>query len=130
MPGQTVQTQIRLLLEQQSDQGLHCLPFRLHRLDSLFIVEPHSSNFRVITTNFWGIRLYRKFMVTWQNFQDIVHRTNRAQQNSCYNIFMLHKQFLIITSCESSNYSNQKQADFSFPYDLTNCTITAIIEFI
>ena len=43
MSGQTVQTQIRLLLEEQSDQGLeeqsdqglHCLPFRLHRLDSL-----------------------------------------------------------------------------------------------
>ena len=34
-PGQTGQTQIRLLLEEQSDQGLHCLPFRLHRLDSL-----------------------------------------------------------------------------------------------
>ena len=34
-PGQTVQTQIRLLLEEQSDQGLHCLPFRLHRLDIL-----------------------------------------------------------------------------------------------
>ena len=33
--GQTVQTKIRLLLEEQSDQGLHCLPFRLHRLDSL-----------------------------------------------------------------------------------------------
>ena len=33
MPGQTVQTQIRLLLEEQSDQGLHCLPFRLHCLD-------------------------------------------------------------------------------------------------
>ena len=33
--GQTVQTQIRLLLKEQSDQGLHCLPFRLHRLDSL-----------------------------------------------------------------------------------------------
>ena len=32
--GQTVQTQIRLLLEEQSDQGLHCLLFRLHRLDS------------------------------------------------------------------------------------------------
>ena len=26
MPGQTVQTQIRLLLEEQSDQDLHCLP--------------------------------------------------------------------------------------------------------
>ena len=35
MPGQTGQTQIRLLLEEQSDQGLHCLPFRLHHLDSL-----------------------------------------------------------------------------------------------
>ena len=35
MPRQTVQTQIRLLLEEQSDQGLHFLPFCLHRLDSL-----------------------------------------------------------------------------------------------
>ena len=34
MAVQTVQTQIRLLLEEQSDQGLQCLPFRLHRLDS------------------------------------------------------------------------------------------------
>ena len=32
---QTVQTQFKLLLEEQSDQGLHCLLFRLHRLDSL-----------------------------------------------------------------------------------------------
>ena len=34
MSRQTVQTQIWLLLEEQSDQGLHGLPFRLHRLDS------------------------------------------------------------------------------------------------
>ena len=34
-PGQTVQTQIRLLLEEQSDQGLHCLLFRLYLLDTL-----------------------------------------------------------------------------------------------
>ena len=31
---QTVQTQIRLLLEEQSGQGLHCLQFPLHLLDS------------------------------------------------------------------------------------------------
>ena len=31
--GQTVQTQIRLLLEEQSDQGLHCLQFHLHVFD-------------------------------------------------------------------------------------------------
>ena len=35
MPGQTVKTQIRLLLEAQSDQGLHCLAFCLHLLDPL-----------------------------------------------------------------------------------------------
>ena len=28
--AQTVQTQIRRLLEEQSDQGLHCLLFHLH----------------------------------------------------------------------------------------------------
>ena len=28
--GQTVQTQITLLIEEQSDQGLHCLLFHLH----------------------------------------------------------------------------------------------------
>ena len=33
--GQTVQTQIRLLLKEQSDQGEHCLPFNLHLLDAL-----------------------------------------------------------------------------------------------
>ena len=33
--GQTVQTQIRLLLEEQSDQGLHCLLFHLHLLDKI-----------------------------------------------------------------------------------------------
>ena len=28
------------------------------------MVEPHSSNFRVITTNFLGVRIFRKFTVT------------------------------------------------------------------
>ena len=32
MSWQTVQTQIRLLLEEQSDQGLHCLTSHLHIL--------------------------------------------------------------------------------------------------
>ena len=33
--GQTVQTQIRLLLEEQSDQGLHFLLFHLHLFDEI-----------------------------------------------------------------------------------------------
>ena len=28
------------------------------------MVEPHSSNFRVIKTNFLGVRIFRKFRVT------------------------------------------------------------------
>ena len=35
LPGQTVQTQIRLFLEEQSDQGLHCLLFHLHLFDEI-----------------------------------------------------------------------------------------------
>ena len=35
-PGQTVQTKIRLLLEEQSDQGLHCLQLGLYLLKALF----------------------------------------------------------------------------------------------
>ena len=63
MPGQTVQTQIRLLLEEQSDQGLHCLPIGLHRFDTLLYGGANSSNFRVITINFLGVRIFRKFTV-------------------------------------------------------------------
>ena len=33
--GQTVQTQIRLLLKEQSDQALHCLLFHLHVFDKI-----------------------------------------------------------------------------------------------
>ena len=33
--GQTAQTQIRLLPEEQSDQGLHCLLFTLHLFDEI-----------------------------------------------------------------------------------------------
>ena len=33
--GQTVQTQIRLLLKEQSDQGLCCLLFHLHVFDKI-----------------------------------------------------------------------------------------------
>ena len=33
--GQTVKTQIRLLIEEQSDQSLHCLLFYLHLFDKI-----------------------------------------------------------------------------------------------
>ena len=66
MPGQTVQNQIRL---EQSDQGLHCLPFVCIVPTHYSMVKPHSSNFRVITTNFLGVRIFRKFTVILMNFR-------------------------------------------------------------
>ena len=55
MPGQTVQTQIRLLLEEQSDQGLHCLPFHLYCLDSLLYSRATCET--VEAWQFWSILL-------------------------------------------------------------------------
>ena len=60
---QTVQTQIRLLLEEQSDHGLHCLLFHLHHLTKYLKVWPHCLNFRYITAKFSGIQKFKNFTV-------------------------------------------------------------------
>ena len=61
--GQTVQTQIRLLLEEQSDQGLHCLHFSVHLLEALLC----NQMFSVITANILGVRKFRNFTVSWNS---------------------------------------------------------------
>ena len=60
MPGQTVQTRIRLLLEIRVYTVCHsvCIVWT-----HCSIVEPHDSNFRVIRTNFLGVRIFRIFTV-------------------------------------------------------------------
>ena len=57
MPGQTVQTQIRLISVYTVCHSV-CIVWTLYSM-----VKPHGSNFRVITTNFWGVRIFRKFTV-------------------------------------------------------------------
>ena len=47
-----MQTQFRLLLEEQSGYGLHCLQFRLHLLDALLYGKDSLFNFMVTTANF------------------------------------------------------------------------------
>ena len=58
---QTVQTMIRLLLKEQSDQGLHCLPFHPHALENImacktltvtipFLGGKFSNYFEVVST--------------------------------------------------------------------------------
>ena len=59
-PGQTGQTQIRLL----SGSTLFAILSASFVLITL-MVEPHSSNFRVITTNFLGVRICRKITVIY-----------------------------------------------------------------
>ena len=60
---QTMQTQIRLLLEERSDQVYTvchsvCIVWTHYSMG-----ESHSSNFRVITTNVLGVRIFRKYTV-------------------------------------------------------------------
>ena len=50
--GQTAMTQIRLLLEEQSDQGLHCLVFHCMFLTKYLQVWPLCLNFRLIIGKF------------------------------------------------------------------------------
>ena len=58
--GQTVQTQIRgLLIRVYTVCHFICIVWTHYSM-----VEPHSSTFRVMTTNFLGVRIFRKFTVT------------------------------------------------------------------
>ena len=58
--GQTVQTQIRLLLEEQSDQGLHCLLFHLHLLDK---IHQGLASLFVFKVNYSKVSCVQKFVV-------------------------------------------------------------------
>ena len=58
--GQTVQTQIRLL-QRSSLIRVYTVCHSLCIVWTYYsMVEPHSSNFRVITTNVLGVRIFRK----------------------------------------------------------------------
>ena len=61
--GQTVQTQIRLLLEEQSDQGLHCLLFHLYLFDEIPKGLGSLFELKVDYSKVFGIRKFRNFTV-------------------------------------------------------------------
>ena len=60
---QKVQTQIRLLLEEQSDQGLHCLLFHWHHLEVSHHGRTLSLNFRVFIVKLVDVQKFRNVMV-------------------------------------------------------------------
>ena len=61
--GQTVQTQIRLLLEEQSDLGLHCLLFHLHHFNKIPYALASLFEFLVDYSKVFGIQKFRNFTV-------------------------------------------------------------------
>ena len=64
IPEQTVQIQIRLLLSRSSLIRVYTVCHSVCIVQTDYsVVEPHSSNFRVITTNSLGVRIFRKFTV-------------------------------------------------------------------
>ena len=107
--GQTVQTQIRLPIEEQSDLSLHCLLFHFHHLEVSY--NGRSSwfdlkNLRVFTFKFVGVRKIRVFLGTLltcirYNFTFLLHasRTKFEKLRGCY-ILVTVLQWLI-SACAS-----------------------------
>ena len=74
-PGQTVRTQIRLLLQEQSCRSSLIRVYTVcHSVCIVWthysMVKPHSSNFRVITTNCLGVRKLRIITVYAYQFSE------------------------------------------------------------
>ena len=66
---QTVQTQIRLLLMEQSDQGLLCLLFCLHLFEHITaLLKSNCSNCRTIMVIISGVPIFRIFTVYWSEY--------------------------------------------------------------
>ena len=66
---QTVQIKIRLLLEEQSDLNLHCLPFHLHLFDDLCKIDEKAncsncSIFRTVTIIVLGALIFQFYDIT------------------------------------------------------------------
>ena len=79
-----MQTHFRLLLKEQSGQGLHCLLFHLYHFDKIsFKVWPICLNFRKITAKISGIPKFRNFTVplfTGDATTTICHRYTPPEQ--------------------------------------------------
>ena len=51
------------MLKEQSDQGLHCLPFHLHLSDTLLLCKTELFLFRMKTEFILGVPIFEIFMV-------------------------------------------------------------------
>ena len=115
-PGQIVHTQIRLLIRVYTVCPSVCIVWTHYSM-----VEPHSSNFRVITTNILGVRIFRKFTVELcDNFTD--SQTLCTVRNLCM-IILAYSGFLRFNElsnirCKDSYF--QDPVKFNIPKSKTD----------
>ena len=90
--GQTVQTQIRLLLEEQSDQGLHCLLFYLHVYDEIPSGFASLFEFKVNYSKVLCVRKFWNFtVITCSNIVMAFTASTLLSQSSLPNNSLKHK---------------------------------------
>ena len=53
-----MQTEIRLLVEEQSDLSLHCLPFCLHLLEAFCYFKPNLFAFKGSNSSVFGVQKF------------------------------------------------------------------------
>ena len=83
------------------------------------MVEPHSSNFRVITTNFLGVRIFRKFTVLRVN--SLKFRTSKKKEHMEVTNFAKGGN-LIASLCKIGYLSDTEFLVFSFSKLRFYCT--------
>ena len=110
-----VQTQIRLLLEDHSDQGLHCLSSHLHFVSMHFtMVKPLSSHLRMITAIFSGVWLFRSFteniLIDWAEVLPRPSTLNTAVMLSLLSWNRWRK-------AERGEVEKETTAEFSVPFN-------------
>ena len=98
---QTVYTQIRLVLQDLSDEGLHCLPFFLQRMEvhGISLLQGHFfSNFRVIkviieVSQNYGLLNMKLFI----SEHIILHAISSVRLLICY-----HSIYFVYSCCEGA----------------------------
>ena len=93
-----------MLLEEQSDQGLHCLPFCLHLLDSLLCSKTILFQFWDNYSIFSGVRIFRVFTVSQQKVYGLAESLMVVLQtdNSINSVTVWHHEACQVMSKLSS----------------------------
>ena len=88
------------------------------------MVEPHSSNFRVITTKFLGVRIFRKFTVFFANNKIYTYNKKTFKKNikfcmcfqKCLSILSAFSQHRILRIPLDAELKKKKKKELDYNY--------------